>query len=77
MGRMVGTISRGVRAPIIREGDDLRKIVKQHRGDQCFTLFPSLLPDQGIEAADGIRFQSRHGTAAVQDKYDLCQILFH
>ena len=27
MGRMVGTISRGVRAPIIREGDDLRKIV--------------------------------------------------
>ena len=27
MGRMVGTVSRGVRAPIIREGDDLRKIV--------------------------------------------------
>ena len=27
MSRMVGTISRGVRAPIIREGDDLRDIV--------------------------------------------------
>ena len=27
MSRMVGTISRGVRAPIIREGDDLRRIV--------------------------------------------------
>ena len=27
MSRMLGTISRGVRAPIIREGDDLRKIV--------------------------------------------------
>ena len=27
MGRMVGTVSRGVRAPIIREGDDLVKIV--------------------------------------------------
>ncbi len=27
MSRMVGTISRGVRAPIIREGDDLREIV--------------------------------------------------
>ena len=27
MSRMVGTVSRGVRAPIIREGDDLRKIV--------------------------------------------------
>ena len=27
MSRMVGTVSRGVRAPIIREGDDLKKIV--------------------------------------------------
>ena len=27
MSRMIGTISRGVRAPIIREGDDLRRIV--------------------------------------------------
>ena len=27
MNRMVGTVSRGIRAPIIREGDDLRKIV--------------------------------------------------
>lgn len=29
MSRMVGTISRGIRAPIIREGDDLTKIVPQ------------------------------------------------
>ncbi|MBR1455769.1 MAG: coenzyme F420-0:L-glutamate ligase [Oscillospiraceae bacterium] len=27
MSRMIGTVSRGVRAPIIREGDDLKKIV--------------------------------------------------
>ena len=27
MSRMVGTVSRGIRAPIIREGDDLAKIV--------------------------------------------------
>ena len=27
MSRMVGTISRGVRAPIIRQGDDLAEIV--------------------------------------------------
>ena len=27
VNRMVGTVSRGIRAPIIREGDDLRKIV--------------------------------------------------
>jgi len=29
MSRMVGTISRGLRAPIIREGDDLVSIVTQ------------------------------------------------
>ena len=29
MNRMVGTVSRGVRAPIIREGDDLKKIVTE------------------------------------------------
>ena len=27
MSRMVGTVSRGIRAPIIREGDDLKQIV--------------------------------------------------
>ena len=29
MSRMVGTVSRGIRAPIIREGDDLKKIVTE------------------------------------------------
>ena len=29
MSRMVGTVSRGIRAPIIREGDDLAAIVTQ------------------------------------------------
>ncbi len=29
MSRMVGTVSRGIRAPIIREGDDLAKIVPE------------------------------------------------
>ena len=27
MSRMIGTVSRGIRAPIIREGDDLKTIV--------------------------------------------------
>ena len=27
MERVIGTVSRGLRAPIIREGDDLEKIV--------------------------------------------------
>ena len=29
MGRMVGTVSRGVRAPIIREGDNIVEIVTE------------------------------------------------
>ena len=29
MSRMIGTVSMGVRAPIIRDGDDLAKIVPQ------------------------------------------------
>ena len=29
MSRMVGTVSRGIRAPIIREGDDLKQIVPE------------------------------------------------
>ena len=29
MSRMVGTVSRGIRAPIIREGDDLKQIVAE------------------------------------------------
>ena len=29
MDRMIGTVSRGIRAPIIREGDDIAKIVAQ------------------------------------------------
>ena len=29
MSRMVGTVSRGVRAPIIRKGDDIAKIVTE------------------------------------------------
>ena len=29
MSRLVGTVSRGIRAPIIREGDDIAKIVTE------------------------------------------------
>ena len=29
MSRMIGTVARGVRAPIIRAGDDLAKIVPE------------------------------------------------
>ena len=29
MSRLVGTVSRGIRAPIIREGDDIAKLVTE------------------------------------------------
>ena len=29
MSRMIGTVSRGVRAPIIKSGDDIAKIVTE------------------------------------------------
>ena len=47
-----GTISRGIRAPIIKKGDDLVKIVadsvvnasKEHNFPLCFALFLKKLP---------------------------------
>ena len=42
MERLVGTVSRGIRAPIIREGDDIASIVvdsvieaSEAEGDTC------------------------------------------
>ena len=52
MNRMVGTVSRGIRAPIIREGDDLRQIV----------------PDCLLEAArqEGFAFHDRDVVAMTE-----------
>ena len=52
MNRMVGTVSRGIRAPIIREGDDLRRIV----------------PDCLLEAArqEGFAFHDRDVVAMTE-----------
>ena len=38
MTRRIGTVSRGLRAPIIKEGDDLRKIVVDlvNQANRCF-----------------------------------------
>ena len=55
----------------------LNFVVEEHRGNQSLTRLPFLLFDHGVEAADGVRFQSCHGAAAVEDKYDFRQILFH
>jgi len=38
--RRVGTVSRGIRCPIIRQGDDLAKIrLYERNGDFCGALF--------------------------------------
>lgn len=57
--------------------NDLADMIKQNGGDIGLTRFPLLLLDHGVEAADGVILQAGHGAAAVQDKYDLGQILFH
>ena len=51
--------------------------IKQDGGDIGLAGHGLLLFDHGVEAADGVRFQTRHGAAAVEDEYDLGQILFH
>ena len=57
--------------------NDLARAVKQHGRDKRRAVRLFLLFDHGVEAADRIRLQPRHGTAAVEEKDDLCQALFH
>jgi hypothetical protein len=52
-------------------------MVEQHAGDIARPFLPSLLRDQGIEAPYGIRFQPVHGSAPVDDEYELRDIVFH
>ena len=57
MSRMLGTVSMGVRAPIIREGDDLAKIVTGSILDAIreYGLTPTgiryILKERGIDTA--------------------------
>ena len=48
--------------------DDHALIVKQHGGDQGLACLLFLPRDHGVEAADGVRLQPRHGAAAIQDE---------
>ena len=52
--------------------DDHALVVEQHGGNQRLARFPLLLVDHGVEAADGVRLQPRHGAAAIQDKNQFC-----
>ena len=48
--------------------DDRAVVGEKHRGDQRLPRFPLLLFDHGVEAADGVRLQPGHRTAAIQNK---------
>ena len=51
---------------------DNRAVVgEKHRGDQRLACLLLLLCKHGVEAADGVRFQPRHRTAAIQNKNPL------
>ena len=52
--------------------DDHALIVKQHGGDQGLARLLFLPLDHGVEAADGVRLQPRHGAAAIQDENQFC-----
>ena len=52
--------------------DDHALMVKEHRRDQCLACFLLLPGDHGVEAADGVRLQPRHGAAAVKNKNQFC-----
>ena len=50
---------------------------EEDRGNVCLALFCLLLFGHGIKAANGVLLQTSHGTTAIQDEYQLCQILLH
>ena len=57
--------------------DHLAAVVEQHRGQQRLPRLLLLLFQHGVEAADGVVLQPRHGAAAIQDKYDFREIVVH
>ena len=60
--------------PVVQHLDP---VVKEDGGDQGLAGLLFLLFQHGVETADGVLLQSLHGTAAVQDEYQLRQIRFH
>ena len=58
MGRMIGTVSRGVRAPIIRQGDDIVEIVTNSILEAVKQAIHSPLLDTSIKGASNILLNS-------------------
>lgn len=60
--------------PVVKH---LHPIIEQNRGNKRLSGFLFLLFQHGIEASDGVGLQPLHGAAAVQNEYQLGQILLH
>ena len=50
--------------------DDLDLVVEEHGGNEDVRAFFPLAAQHAVEAADGVRFQSRHRAAAVEDEHE-------
>ena len=57
--------------------DHFADVVEKDCRDQGLAGSFLLFFDHGVEAADRIGLKAAHGTAAVKDKTEFCQILFH
>lgn len=57
--------------------NNLAGIVEKNSGDESIALGFLLLFNHGIEASDGVCLKATHGAAAIQNEYNLGQILSH
>ena len=70
MERRVGTVSRGIRCPIIRQGDDLANIVVTSVLDACQSEGFELRDKDVISVTESIVARSQGNYATVQDIAD-------
>ncbi|MBO5776689.1 MAG: coenzyme F420-0:L-glutamate ligase, partial [Clostridia bacterium] len=67
MGRMFGTVSRGVRAPIIRNGDDIVEIVANSVIDACNAEGVTLRNRDVVAMTEAIVARAQGNYATVND----------
>lgn len=70
MDRKVGTISRGIRCPIIREGDDLAKIVVDSVTEAAYSEGFMLRDRDVISITESIVARAQGNYASIQDIAD-------
>ena len=78
MSRMVGTVSRGIRAPIIREGDDLAQIVvdsiKEAMKEDGYSWWRSRIEFM-LTLFDGIRIDHFRGIESYWTGFVIAEIV--